>query len=95
MSFCCSLREVSCQCRVIGRVIALELSSNSASLPLCQREGNTPPQEASPFCKGDKGSRGDVNILKIHIQTYAGLRFQSALSVLVLDENAIFLRNIC
>lgn len=32
------MREVSCQCRVIGSVIALELSFIIASLPPSQRE---------------------------------------------------------
>lgn len=75
MSLCCSVREVSCRCKVIGRVIALELSSNTASLPLCQREGKTPPQEASPFCMETKDLWGDVKKKKKieDSHSYAGL----------------------
>lgn len=35
-----SVREVSCQCRVFGSVIALELSLITASLPPSQREAS-------------------------------------------------------
>ena len=94
VSLCCSVHEVSCRRRVIGRVIALELSSNTASPLLCQR------------ARAKEGGRGKLHRklrhfewrkeikrwienfeIDIHVQVCV---FLSELTVPLLSENAIF-----
>lgn len=72
-SSCCCAHEVSCRCRVIGREIALEPSSQyCVAASLSEREGaeeggDDSSTGSAAILSGDRGSEGELKIFKIHI----------------------------